>query len=102
LTFASFARRFPGFGFCATTRPFFVFADVFRATRPTLQRALTIRVFARFSVKPTTFGTTHLGCRAKVAVAERSFVIESMQVAVPEQSPDQPVKLDPGAALAES
>ena len=71
-------------------------------TRPTLQRALTRRVFARFSVKPTTFGTTHLGCRAKFAVAKRSTVIETVQVALPEQSPDQPVKLDPEAAVAES
>jgi hypothetical protein len=99
---APFARRFPGFGLCATTRPFFLFADAFRATRPTLQRALTIRVFARLSVKPTTFGTTHLGFRAKVAVAKRSTVIETMQVAVPEQSPDQPVNLDAEAAVAES
>jgi len=99
---APFARRFPGFGLCATTRPFFLLVDVFRTTRPTLQCAFTIRVLARLSLKPTTFGTTHLGCRANVAVAKRSIVIESVQVAVPEQSPDHPVNLDPGAAVAES
>ena len=101
LTFAPFARVFPRFGFWARTLPFFFRVENFLVTLPTLQWALTILVFALRSFRPTTFGTWHLtGIRAKPAVTEWFALIVSMQVPVPEQSPDQPVNCTPEAAAA--
>jgi hypothetical protein len=42
------------------------------------------------------------GWTSKVAVAARAALIVSVQVLVPEQSPDQPEKSDPGSAVAVS
>ena len=46
--------------------------------------------------------TVKCGFAVKVAVAERSVVMGSGHVPVPEQAPDQPVKVEPEAAVAVS
>jgi len=46
--------------------------------------------------------TVSLLSLSNVAVAEWSALIVSEQVPVPEQSPDQPVKVEPDAAVAVS
>ena len=94
-------RRVPRFGFCAMTLPFFLRLENFLVIFPTRQWALTIRARAFASFRPTTRGTTHFGTRAKDAVTERSAVIDTVQVPVPEHPPDQPVKVEPEAAAAE-
>jgi hypothetical protein len=84
------------------TLPFFLRLDSFLVIFPTLQWALAIRALALASVRPTTRGTTHFGTRANDAVTERSAVIDSVQVPDPEHAPDQPVKVEPEVAAAES
>lgn len=69
---------------------------------PTRQWALTIRARAFARVSPTTRGTTHFGTRANDAVTERSAVIETVQLPVPEHAPDQPLKVEPEVGAAES
>jgi hypothetical protein len=88
----------PGFGFCESTRPFFFRLEIFFVIFPTRQWALLIFAFAFFSFRLTTFGTLHFTTLAKSADAEWSAVIESTHATVPEQSPDQPVNLEPEAA----
>jgi hypothetical protein len=92
----------PRFGLWAITLPFFLRLENFRVIFPALQCAFNSRALAFASVRPTTLGTTHFGARAKVAVTERSAVIDSVQLPLPEHAPDQPLNVEPAAAAAES
>ena len=84
------------------TLPFFLRLETFRVIFPVLQCALKRRALAFASGRPTTLGTTHFGARAKVAVTERSAVIDTVHVPVPEHAPDQPLNVEPEPARAES
>ena len=58
-TRAPFARRAPGGGFWAITRPFFTLLENARETWPSVQLAFLSAARAAASVFPVTFGTTH-------------------------------------------
>jgi hypothetical protein len=90
----------PGFGFCASTLPRLLLIDRFRVILPTVQCARLILALAFFSVRPRSFGTTHLALN--VAVAALSTVIESAHVDLPAQAPLQPLKTDVAVGFAVS
>jgi hypothetical protein len=92
LTFAPGASLLPGFGFCASTLPFFLAEERFLVTLPTLQCALLILALAFLSVRPRSFGTMHFALN--VAVAALSTVIDSGQGALPVHAPLQPLKTE--------
>jgi len=92
----------PAFGVWPMTLPFFFVLENFLVTLPALQWALASFDFALASFRPMTFGTLHLTPLTKPAVTEWFPLIVSVQVPVPEQSPDQPMNLEPAAALAVS
>jgi hypothetical protein len=100
LTLAPGASLLPGFGFCASTLPFFLADDRFFVTLPTLQCALVILALAFFSVRPSSFGTTHFAL--KVAVAALSTVIDNGQGALPMHAPLQPLKTEVAVGFAVS
>lgn len=92
LTLAPGLSFLPGFGFCASTRPFLRAADAFLVTLPTAQCALLILAFAFLSVSPITFGTTHLAL--KLAVVVVLAVSDNVHAAVPWHAPLQPLKIE--------
>src|SRR6266511_1974950 len=110
-TFEPARSLLPGAGFCEMTTPFFTLAEKAFVTFPTEQCARLIAVLAAASFLPFTFGTTHFFCDGggggggeelawKVAVAAWLALMVSVHVPVPEQSPLQPAKLEPEAAVA--
>src|SRR5512132_722716 len=82
------------------TRPFLTLAEKAFFTLPTLQCALTSARLAVRSALPFALGTMQWA--AKVAVTERAALMVTVQAAVPEQAPDQPLKADRGVAAAVS
>lgn len=94
---ASFLR---GEGLWETTRPAFTLAENTFVTFPTEQCDLLIAVLAAASFLPFTFGT--MQSILKVAVAARFTLIVSVQLPLPEQSPDQPANLEREEAEAVS
>ena len=94
------ASFLPGFGFWEITRPFFTLVENARVTFPAEQCAFLIARFAGRSLLPFTLGTTQR--TLNVAVTERFALMVRVQLPVPEQAPDQPVKDDPAEAAAVS
>jgi len=92
LTFPLGLSSRPGLGRCFSTLPFFLALEAFLVILPTVQWALLSFARALLSVRPTILGTRHFA--VNLAVAAWLPVIESRQVALPEQSPDQPAKMD--------
>ena len=62
---------------------------------PVRQCARLILCRAAFSDLPRTAGTMQAGFAAKIAVADLVRFIVTLQGPVPEQAPDQPLKMEP-------
>jgi hypothetical protein len=98
-TLAPCLRCLPGFGFCATTRPFFTLLEKACLTLPILQECALSARFAAARVLPVTLGTTQL-LSVNFAVSERASVAVTLHADLPRHAPVQPANDEPFAAFA--